>query len=113
MRVKRSERGRSEPRTLETLKNDYQNFINSGANIKNAKFFKNVIEECMFDIPIDQVKTSSYSKMNLKFKPYYYFYEKASLKGKKSFQISRNFANLPFFLQIITDTVVRDIYYYP
>nr|XP_047124046.1 uncharacterized protein LOC124806864 [Hydra vulgaris] len=41
-------------RTLQTLKSDYERFKNNGGNIKNAKKFNNVIDEPLFDIPIDQ-----------------------------------------------------------
>ena len=53
------ERGKSVFRTLASLKQDHQNFINAGANLRNAKDYNNVIEENMFDIPIDQVRGKS------------------------------------------------------
>ena len=49
-------RGKSVLRTLSSLKEDHQNFVNAGANLRNAKDYNNVIEENMFDIPIDQVR---------------------------------------------------------
>ena len=42
-------------RTLETLKSDYERFKKDGGNIKRAKNFNNVIDEPLFDIPIEQV----------------------------------------------------------
>nr|XP_047127858.1 uncharacterized protein LOC124808705 isoform X1 [Hydra vulgaris] len=42
-------------RTLATLKSDYERFKNDGGNIKRAKNFNNVIDEPLFDIPIEQV----------------------------------------------------------
>ena len=42
-------------RTLDNLKEDLSNFREDGENIKHAKFFKNVIDEPLFDVPIDQV----------------------------------------------------------
>lgn len=38
-------------RTLESLRGDYQRFLASGGNIKNAKFYNNVICPLFFDIP--------------------------------------------------------------
>ena len=55
MKIKRSERGRCKLRTLASLQEDYNKFVQSGYNIKNAKCHNNVIEEAMFDIPVDQV----------------------------------------------------------
>ena len=55
MKIKRSERGKCELRTLASLQEDYSKFVQSGYNIKNAKCHNNVIEEAMFDIPVDQV----------------------------------------------------------
>ena len=55
MKIKRSERGRCKLRTLASLHEDYKKFIQSGYNIKNARCYNNVIEEAMFDIPVDQV----------------------------------------------------------
>ena len=55
MKIKRSERGRCKLRTLASLQEDYNKFVQSGYNIKNAKCHNNVNEEAMFDIPVDQV----------------------------------------------------------
>ena len=37
MKIARNNRGKLTPRTLQTLTNDYEKFINLGSNIKNAK----------------------------------------------------------------------------
>nr|XP_047129350.1 uncharacterized protein LOC124809337 [Hydra vulgaris] len=42
-------------RTLESLKSDFERFKNDGGNNKNAKKFNNVIDEPLFDIPIEQI----------------------------------------------------------
>ncbi|XP_047127237.1 uncharacterized protein LOC124808269 isoform X1 [Hydra vulgaris] len=42
-------------RTLAILKSDYERFKNDGGNIKRAKNFNNVIDEPLFDIPIEQI----------------------------------------------------------
>ena len=55
MKIKCSERGRCKLRTLASLQEDYNKFVQSGYNIKNAKCHNNVIEEAMFYIPVDQV----------------------------------------------------------
>ena len=55
MKIKRSERKRCKLRTLASLQEDYNKFFQSGYNIKNAKCHNNVIEEAMFDIPLDHV----------------------------------------------------------
>ena len=55
MEIKRSEKGRCKFRTLASLQEDYNKFVQCGCNIKNAKFHNNVIEETMFDVPVGQV----------------------------------------------------------
>ena len=46
----------TEPRTLETLKQKLHEFQTDGNNdIKNAKFYDNVIDDVMFNVEIDQV----------------------------------------------------------
>ncbi|XP_065654588.1 uncharacterized protein LOC124812501 [Hydra vulgaris] len=53
-------------RTLATLKSDYEQFKNDGGNIKHAKNFNNVIDEPLFDIPIEQEgKIAECSKFKL------------------------------------------------
>ena len=42
-------------RTLESLKLDFQKFEADGANLKNAKFYNNAIDNPLFNIPLDQV----------------------------------------------------------
>lgn len=44
-------------RTLESLKADHARFMGGGGNIKQAKFYNNVICPLYFDIPLDQVNT--------------------------------------------------------
>ena len=55
MKIKRSERERCKIHTLSSLQQDYDKFIQSGYNIKNAKSSNNVIEQAIFDVPINQV----------------------------------------------------------
>ena len=55
MKIKRSEKGRCKLRTLASLQEDYNKFVQSGYNIKNAQCHNNVSEEAMLDVPIDQV----------------------------------------------------------
>ena len=55
MKTKRSERGRCKLHTLASLQEDYNKFVQAGCNIKNAKCHNNVIEEAIFDVPVDQV----------------------------------------------------------
>ena len=55
MKIKHSDRGRYKLCTLASLQEDYNKFVQSGYNIKNAKCHNNVVEEVMFDAPIDQV----------------------------------------------------------
>ena len=55
MKIKRSKRRRCKLRTLASLQEDYNKFVQPGYNIKNAKSHNNVIEEAMFDVPVDQV----------------------------------------------------------
>ena len=55
MKIKHSERIKCKLGTLASLQEDYNKFVQSGYNIKNAKCHNNDIEEAMFDVPIDQV----------------------------------------------------------
>ena len=55
MKIKRSEGGKRKLRALASLQENYNKFVQSGHNIKNAKCHNNVIEEAMFDVPVDQV----------------------------------------------------------
>ena len=48
-------RSKSEKRTLAHLEEQLNNFRENGSNIKLAKNFYNVIDECYFNIPIEQV----------------------------------------------------------
>ena len=50
-----TERLHIENRTLETLSADLERFHHNGNNIKRAKFFNNVIDDRLFDVPLDQV----------------------------------------------------------
>ena len=59
MKIKHSERGRYKLCTLASLQENYNKFVQSGYNIKNAKCH-NVVEEVMFDVPIDQVFAMSF-----------------------------------------------------
>ena len=54
MKIKRSEKGRCKLYTFASLEEDYSKFVQSGYNIKNAKFH-DVTEEAMFDVPVYQV----------------------------------------------------------
>ncbi len=59
------ERGRCGERTLETLKKDYQEFVEKcGGNISRAKEFHNVIQPYILDIPLDKVQYISISPSN-------------------------------------------------
>ena len=60
MKIKHSDRGRYKLCTLASLQEDYNKFVQSGYNIKNAKCHNNVVEEVMFDVPIDQVFVMSF-----------------------------------------------------
>ena len=60
MKTKHSERGRYKLCTLASLQENYNKFVQSGYNIKNAKCHNNVVEEVMFDVPIDQVFAMSF-----------------------------------------------------
>lgn len=52
-----SVRGRSPPRSLQTLQHDYQEFLEKGnGDINRAKEFNNVIGPTLLDIPLDMVK---------------------------------------------------------
>ena len=50
------ERKKYPARNLAYLSNDFQKFTLMGSNIKNAKECNNVIDQYMFNIPIDQVQ---------------------------------------------------------
>ena len=51
-----ADRGRAPKRTLEDLKADHRQFIEKGGgDIKNAKFYFNVIGETIMDIPLTHV----------------------------------------------------------
>lgn len=51
----RGTRGRSTIRTLDSLQEAHERFVAAGTKLKDAKEFKNVIQERFFDIPINQV----------------------------------------------------------
>ena len=55
MQTPRVLRGRAASRTLETLKDAHQRFVAAGSDITKAKEFKNAIDECFFEIPINNV----------------------------------------------------------
>lgn len=61
LKVPLKERGFSAVRTLQSLKSDYTKFQQAGAILKNAKLFNNVIHENLWDIPIGQVDSKSYT----------------------------------------------------
>ena len=42
-------------RTLETSRSDLRCFRAEESKIKTAKYFNNVVDECIFNVPIDQV----------------------------------------------------------
>ena len=48
-------RGSLAVRITDTLKTDLHQFMAEGGNHKRAKFFHNVIQPYIFDIPLDQV----------------------------------------------------------
>lgn len=50
-----SVRKRSPERTLHTLQQDHQEFLQSGGDIRRAKYHNNVIGPSIFDIPLDRV----------------------------------------------------------
>ena len=50
--------GQSARRTLESIKKAHNEFVAAGSNLKNTKYFKNVIDETFFNIPVDQVRMS-------------------------------------------------------
>ena len=50
-------RGYLQPRSVQTLKDDYPRFTSlSHGDLKAAKFYNNVIGETIFDIPLDNVR---------------------------------------------------------
>ena len=55
MKIPLQNRTKSPARTLDSLARDYQKFCLLGSNIKNAKECNNVIDNYMFNIPIEQV----------------------------------------------------------
>jgi hypothetical protein len=57
MNIPLEQRGKSEPRTLETLSRDYERFNQGGSVLNKAKLYNNVIEQTLIDIPISQVST--------------------------------------------------------
>ena len=62
-------------RTLQSLSSDLEEFRTDGRNMKRAKLYNNVIDEYLFNVPIDQVsfpfhKTSRLISFNSLIKPY-------------------------------------------
>ena len=55
LKLPREVRGRSTPRTLSSIKSDYERFCANGSDIKKAKHFNNVIDVTFFDVELDQV----------------------------------------------------------
>ena len=60
LKIPLERRGSIQARTLESLKRDYERFVQNGANVKNAKLYNNVIHEYLWAIPIDQVHIHMY-----------------------------------------------------
>ena len=58
LKLPREVRGRSTPRTLSSIKSDYERFCANGSDIKKAKHFNNVIDVTFFDVELDQVLSS-------------------------------------------------------
>ena len=50
-----NERGKHTARDLTSLTSDLKRFRDDGGNIKRAKLFNNVIDDPMFNVPLDQV----------------------------------------------------------
>ena len=50
MNIKLCERARCTLRTLASLQENYNKFVQSGYNIKNARCHNNVIEKVIFDL---------------------------------------------------------------
>ena len=67
MKTDPSSRGKSQLRTLDSMKRNLDNFEEAGKNIKNAKLFKNVIAEPIFKIPLDQVRPAYHQYTLYKF----------------------------------------------
>ena len=65
MKIKRSERERFKLRTLASIQEDYNKFVQSGYNIKNVQCQNNVNEEAMFDVPVDQVFACLFSQIKI------------------------------------------------
>lgn len=56
LKIPRAKRKNKYPlRTLESLRADYQSFMASGGELKDAKDHNNVIGECFFNIPLENV----------------------------------------------------------
>lgn len=53
-------RGAKPPRTLATVHADLQRFQESGANLREAKYYNNVIAPSLIEVPIDQVMHKHY-----------------------------------------------------
>ena len=69
------DRGRSQPRTLEGLQEDYQRFQAAGGRLRNAKLYHNVIAPHFFDIPLSQVSVKEQrraSYLSIYLSPYLY-----------------------------------------
>ncbi len=51
--------GKTTPRTLESLRSDHQSFLAAGGRLDDAKYHHNVIEDHFFNIPLENVLSSS------------------------------------------------------
>ncbi len=61
-------RGRSPPRSFETLKEDHKRFLDAGGDIKKAKEYNNIIGTALFPIPLDryvQLVTTTYKTLHI------------------------------------------------
>ena len=56
MKIPLGQRGQLPLRSLETLRQNYSQFMAGGGDIKNAKFDNNVISRAFFDTPLTQVR---------------------------------------------------------
>ena len=56
LKIPLEQRGRFPTRSVESLRNDYKSFTESGGDLKHAKLFNNSIGEPIFNLPLEKVQ---------------------------------------------------------
>ena len=71
LKVPLSERGRSPLRSLQSMEQDHQKFLNAGGVLKKANEYNNVIGTALLPIPLEKVHVCHYSTTDIFYQPHF------------------------------------------